>query len=65
MRKYLNEDNFRKKYLIVDKFFKMTYIKDKKKLLKSDLYIGLDGIFKKMIEPLSKRYFLYVGFNKM
>ena len=25
---------------MVDKFFKVTYIKDKKKFLKSDLYIG-------------------------
>ena len=31
MGKDLNEGNFEKKYLIVDKFSKVTYIKDKKK----------------------------------
>ena len=37
MGKDLNEDKFEKKYLIIDKFFKMTYIKDQRKLLKYDL----------------------------
>ena len=45
MGKDLNEGNFGKKYLMVDKFSKMTYIKDQKKLLESNLYIGPEGVF--------------------
>ena len=44
MGKDLNESKFEKKYLMVDKFSKVTYIKDKKKLLESDLYIGLEEV---------------------
>ena len=40
MKKDLNEENFEKEYLMVDKFFKVIYIKDKKKILKNNLYIG-------------------------
>ena len=40
MRKDLNEGNFEKIYLMVDKFSKMTYIENKKKILENDLYIG-------------------------
>ena len=29
---------------MVDKFSKMTYIKNQKKLIESDLYIGLEGV---------------------
>ena len=32
MKKDLNDGNFDKKYLMIDKFFKITYIKDKKKI---------------------------------
>ena len=39
MRKDLNEEKFEKKYLMVDKFSKVTYIEDQRKLLESDLYI--------------------------
>ena len=44
MDKDLNEGNFEKKCLMVDKFSKETYIKDQKKFLESDLYIGLEGV---------------------
>ena len=44
MGKDLNEDNFEKKYLMIDKFSKITYINDQKKFLKSDLYIGSEGV---------------------
>ena len=44
MEKDLNEDNFEKKYLMVDKFFKVTYIKDQKKFLENELYIKLKGV---------------------
>ena len=44
MGKDLNDGNFGKKYLMVDKFFKVTYIKNQKKLLESDLYIGPEGV---------------------
>ena len=37
MEKVLNEGKFKKKYLIIDKFFKITYIKDQKKFLEYDL----------------------------
>ena len=37
--KDLNDGNFGNKYLMVDKFSKLTYINDKKFFLKSDLYI--------------------------
>ena len=38
MGKTLNDDKFeKKKYLMIDKFFKVTYIEDKKKLLEYDL----------------------------
>ena len=37
MGKVLNEGKFEKKYLIIDKFFKMTYIKDQRKFLEYDL----------------------------
>ena len=49
MGKDLNEGNFEKKYLMVDKFSKVTYIKDKKKLLESDLYIGTEGVLRGFI----------------
>ena len=39
MGKYLNEGNFEKKYLMLDKFFKVTYINDQKNFLQNDLYI--------------------------
>ena len=39
MRKNLNESNFEKKYLILDKFSKVTYINDQKKFIENDLYI--------------------------
>ena len=35
--------NLKKKYLMVNKFSKVIYIKNKKKL-ESDLYIGLKGV---------------------
>ena len=44
MGKDLNEGNFRKKYLMVDKFSKVTYIKDQRKFLENDLYIGPEGV---------------------
>ena len=44
MNKYLNEGKFEKKNLIIDKFSKMTYIKNKKKFLKYDLYIGSEEV---------------------
>ena len=44
MEKYLNDDKFEKKYLIIDKFSKVIYIKDQKFFLNSDLYIRLEGI---------------------
>ena len=37
MEKFLNEGKFKKKYLMIDKFFKVTYIKDQKKFLKYNL----------------------------
>ena len=37
--------NLKKKYLIVDKFSKITYIKDQRKLLENDLYVGPDGVY--------------------
>ena len=37
MVKVLNEGKFGKKYLMIDKFFKVTYIKDQRKLLEYDL----------------------------
>ena len=45
MEKDLNDDNFEKKYLMVNKFPKGTYINDQKKFLKNDLYIGPDKVF--------------------
>ena len=44
MEKDLNDGKFEKKNLMVDKFSKVTYIKDHRKLLESDLYIGLEGV---------------------
>ena len=36
--------NLKKKYLMSNKFSKTTYIKDQRKLLKNDLYIGSEGV---------------------
>ena len=36
MENDLNEGKFKKKYLMINKFFKMTYIKNQRKLKKSD-----------------------------
>ena len=44
MGKDLNEGKVGKKYLMIDKFCKRTYIKDQRKFLESDLYIGPDGV---------------------
>ena len=54
MKKDLNDDNFEKKYLIIDQFFKMTYIKDKKKFIKNNLYIGPGVINKSFAIDLTK-----------
>ena len=45
MGKDLNEGKFEKKYLMIDKFSKVTYIKDQRKFLESDLYIGSEGVY--------------------
>ena len=37
MGKVLNEGKFEKKYLMIDKFSKVTYIKDQRKFLEYDL----------------------------
>ena len=44
MKKDLNDGNFEKKYLMINKFSKIIYIKDQKKFLESDLYIRLDVV---------------------
>ena len=44
MGKDLNEGNFEKKYLMINKFFKVTYIKDQRKFLEYDLKIGSERI---------------------
>ena len=50
--------NLKKKNLMVDKFSKMTYIKDQRKLIESDLYIGPEGViqnpFQKLNTPKSR-----------
>ena len=51
MGKDLNEGKFRKKYLIVDKFSKVIYINDQRKLLESDTYIGPEGVVKLRFNP--------------
>ena len=40
----LNKGKFKKKYLMVDKFSKMIYIKYQRKFLESNLYIGPEGV---------------------
>ena len=45
MGKDLNEGKFGKTYLMIDKFSNVIYIKDQRKLLKSDLYIGTEGVY--------------------
>ena len=44
MGKDLNEGKFEKKYLMLDKFYKVTYINYQRKFLESNLYIRSNGV---------------------